>query len=115
MVLLLLLAVIVGFLVLGFVGWALWHLAVIAITGLVIGGLARLILPGRQPITITATILCGLVGSLIGGAFGHGFHLGGLATFGVEVGAALIVVALWSAHERRRPVLATRRHRVIDI
>src|SRR5579875_1427278 len=102
MVVVLLLAVIVGFLILGFVGWALWHLAVIAVTGLVIGGLARLILPGRQAISIAATILCGLVGGLVGGAFGRGFHLGGLATFGVELGAAIVVVGVWSARARRR-------------
>src|SRR5579875_2755275 len=115
MVVVLLLAVIVGFLALGFVGWALWHLAIIAVTGLVIGGLARLILPGRQPITITATILCGLLGSLIGGGFGRGFHLGSLATFGVEVGAALVAVALWSARESRRPKLTRSGHRVLGI
>lgn len=115
MVVVLLLAVIAGFLILGVVGWALWHLAVIAVTGLVIGGLARLILPGRQPISILATILSGLAGALIGGAFGRGFHLGGGFTFLVELGAAMVVVGIWSAHERRRPIVTRSGHRVIDV
>lgn len=39
----------------------------LAVTGLVIGGLARLALPGPDPMGIGATILVGLAGSFIGG------------------------------------------------
>jgi len=39
----------------------------LVITGLVIGGLARLALPGPDPMGIGATILIGLAGSLLGG------------------------------------------------
>jgi len=115
MIVLLLLLVIAGFLILGLIGWALWHLAIIAVTGLVIGALARLILPGRQPIGVFATILSGFVGALIGGGIGRGFHLGNLATFGVEVGAAMVVVGVWSAMERRRPMVTTTGHHIIDV
>lgn len=38
-----------------------------AITGVLIGGLARLALPGKDPMTIPQTIMLGLAGSLIGG------------------------------------------------
>ena len=36
------------------------------IVGLVAGALARLIMPGRDPMGIIATILLGIVGSIIG-------------------------------------------------
>ena len=35
--------------------------------GLVVGLLARLVLPGRQPIGILKTLLVGVIGSVIGG------------------------------------------------
>ena len=43
----------------GIISWAIW--------GLFVGLLARLLIPGRQPIGILWTILLGVVGSLIGG------------------------------------------------
>jgi hypothetical protein len=41
------------------------------VAGLVIGALARLIEPGQQHLSILATLLPGLVGSLIGGTIGR--------------------------------------------
>ena len=43
----------------GIISWAIW--------GLFVGLLARLLLPGRQPIGFLWTIALGLAGSLIGG------------------------------------------------
>ena len=40
------------------------------IMGLVIGLLARLLLPGRDPMSIGATLLLGVVGSILGGVIG---------------------------------------------
>jgi uncharacterized membrane protein YeaQ/YmgE (transglycosylase-associated protein family) len=40
---------------------------VLALVGLVVGALARLALPGRDPMSIPATIGVGLAGSFIGG------------------------------------------------
>ena len=37
------------------------------IVGLVIGALARLVLPGRQPIGLLRTLLLGVAGAVIGG------------------------------------------------
>lgn len=37
------------------------------VAGLVIGALARLIKPGRQSLSLVATLLLGVVGSIIGG------------------------------------------------
>jgi uncharacterized membrane protein YeaQ/YmgE (transglycosylase-associated protein family) len=39
----------------------------LAVTGLVVGGLGRLALPGPDPMSITATIGIGLAGSFLGG------------------------------------------------
>ena len=36
------------------------------ITGLIVGAVARLLVPGRQPIGIILTLLAGIVGSLLG-------------------------------------------------
>jgi len=37
------------------------------VVGLIAGALARLIMPGRDPMGIIATIVLGIVGSLVGG------------------------------------------------
>jgi uncharacterized membrane protein YeaQ/YmgE (transglycosylase-associated protein family) len=47
----------------GLIAFLVW----LVITGLVIGGLARLALPGPDPMGIGMTILVGLAGSFLGG------------------------------------------------
>lgn len=47
----------------------LLFLILIAIIGLVVGALARLLLPGPDPMGIGGTILLGLAGSFIAGLF----------------------------------------------
>jgi uncharacterized membrane protein YeaQ/YmgE (transglycosylase-associated protein family) len=46
------------------------YLIVIALTGLIVGGLARLSLPGPDPMSIGETILLGVAGSLAAGLIG---------------------------------------------
>jgi uncharacterized membrane protein YeaQ/YmgE (transglycosylase-associated protein family) len=41
------------------------------IVGLIAGALARLLVPGRDPMGIGATILLGIVGSFVGGFLGY--------------------------------------------
>ncbi len=43
------------------------YLILLAITGLVVGALARLILPGRDPMSILQTIGVGMAGSFVAG------------------------------------------------
>ena len=50
--------------------WLLF-LLVLALFGLVVGGLARLVLPGPETIGILGTILAGIGGSLLGGFIGR--------------------------------------------
>jgi uncharacterized membrane protein YeaQ/YmgE (transglycosylase-associated protein family) len=45
----------------------LWLIVVAIISGGIIGALARLIIPGRQPIGILSTILAGIAGAILGG------------------------------------------------
>ena len=44
------------------------------VVGLIIGALARLIKPGRQHLSVLATLLLGVVGAIIGGLIGHLFN-----------------------------------------
>jgi len=43
------------------------YLIALVVTGLVVGALARLLLPGRDPMSIVQTILVGMAGSLVAG------------------------------------------------
>ena len=45
------------------------YLILLAFSGLIVGALARLALPGPDPMGIGTTILIGLAGSFIGGRF----------------------------------------------
>ena len=82
----------------------LWWLVI----GLVAGGLARLLVPGRQAMGWVMTIVLGLVGSLVGGFISSiiwrydptdpGFHAGGLIASTI---GAIIVLAIYLSATRR--------------
>ncbi|MDP8929793.1 MAG: GlsB/YeaQ/YmgE family stress response membrane protein [Actinomycetota bacterium] len=67
------------------------------VAGIVIGALARLVLPGRQPIGILLTILVGIGGALLGGAIIAGYTENFWLTLLVQVIVAIILVAILSA------------------
>ena len=48
----------------------IWQILGLIVVGLIIGALARLIKPGRQRMSILATMLLGVVGAFIGGFIG---------------------------------------------
>ena len=79
------------------------------IAGLVIGALARLIKPGKQNLGLIATLLLGLVGSVIGGAIasllgtGDMFELNILG-FIVSVIAAVLLIGVAETVAGRRRV-----------
>ena len=66
----------------------------ILLTGLVVGALGRLAVPGRDPMPLWLTVLIGIVGSIVGGvvAVAIGFGLGGVFVLSV-LAATLIVIA----------------------
>jgi uncharacterized membrane protein YeaQ/YmgE (transglycosylase-associated protein family) len=69
------------------------------VLGAVIGALARLILPGRQSISLLVTVILGILGSMVGSWLVYRFGYEGSGGFevvpfvaGVLAAAALIVV-----------------------
>ena|SRR5436190_3942310 len=81
------------------------------VVGLVAGALARLIVPGRQDMSILMTIVLGIVGSFVGGFLGYLlFHKdaedGFLQPAGIlgSIIGAIIVLLIWSRVGRRRSV-----------
>ena len=91
---------VVVFIILPLVGWAIGLVIWTAIVGIFFGALGRLIVPGHQPIGVLATICCGWAGSILGGIIGRGAHIGHFATVLVEIGMAAAAVALWSGTHR---------------
>ena len=72
------------------------------VAGLIIGLLARLILPGRQRIGLLMTLLLGVVGSLIGGTIANALHTGDIWELNVIgfIAAVAASVALLAVGER---------------
>lgn len=81
--------------------WIFW----LVLSGLIVGALGRLVIPGRNPMGIGATILVGIGGSFLGGLVGR-VLLGRPGGFLLAVaGAALIVwlIGRSQSGEPRRP------------
>jgi uncharacterized membrane protein YeaQ/YmgE (transglycosylase-associated protein family) len=76
----------------------------LALTGLVIGALGRLVLPGRQEISLLATALVGIAASLLGGILADAFDVGRIIQFLVAVALAAIGIAVFASAEHRRAV-----------
>jgi uncharacterized membrane protein YeaQ/YmgE (transglycosylase-associated protein family) len=74
----------------------------LALTGLVIGALGRLVLPGRQEISLLATALVGIAASLLGGILADVFDVGWLIQFLVAVALAAVGITLFASSEYRR-------------
>jgi len=64
------------------------------IVGAVIGALARLVVPGRQSISIIVTILLGIVGAFVGGFIGAAITNSQIVIFLLQVAVAAVLVAL---------------------
>ena len=75
----------------------------LALTGLIIGALGRLVLPGRHDISLLATVLIGIGASLLGGVLANLFDVGWFIQFLVAVVLAAVGVTLFASEQRRRP------------
>ena len=78
----------------------------LAISGLIVGSLGRLAIPGRQPMGCIGTMLAGLGGSFIAGivgrvVFGHSYAPGIIASV---LGAALVVWIVSKTGDRRKQI-----------
>jgi uncharacterized membrane protein YeaQ/YmgE (transglycosylase-associated protein family) len=75
------------------------------IFGLIIGALAKLVMPGRDPGGIIVTIVLGIVGALLGGWLGRAIGLYGpneAAGFVIALIGALILLGLYRLLVARR-------------
>jgi uncharacterized membrane protein YeaQ/YmgE (transglycosylase-associated protein family) len=100
--LIVLLAVIALFIVGGFVIGLTLKLLGIAIVGLIVGALARLVLPGPQVLGWLRTVLYGIAGSLIAALTASAFDLGSVVQFLLAVAAAAVLISLFAAAAPRR-------------
>ena len=67
------------------------------IVGIVAGFLARLVVPGRDPMGFVATTVLGMVGALVGGFLAEAlFDDESIGWFGATVGAVLVLL-VWRA------------------
>lgn len=90
------------------IGFILYLLVI----GLLAGFLARLLVPGPDPMSVGATLLLGIVGSFIGGflgyiLFGVDFDDGGIQAagiFGSIVGAVIALLIYRATTSRGRTV-----------
>jgi uncharacterized membrane protein YeaQ/YmgE (transglycosylase-associated protein family) len=104
-VLLILVGVIVLFVVAGaVVGFALKLLWWIII-GVIIGALARLLVPGKQTMGWLATAGVGIAGALLGGIIAHAIDVGGIIQFLIAVALAAVGVLLLEGGTRGRTVV----------
>lgn len=76
--------------------------------GLVVGAVARFVIPGKQHLSIVVTLILGLIGSVVGGvianALGTGdiFELNFLGAIVAIITAAVLVVAVDRGAAARR-------------
>jgi uncharacterized membrane protein YeaQ/YmgE (transglycosylase-associated protein family) len=73
------------------------------VVGLIAGALARLLVPGKQPMSILSTMVLGVVGSFVGGFLGYVlFHKDAAEGFFQPAGligsvlGAIIVLLVWT-------------------
>jgi len=88
----------------------LWIILLIIVNGLVIGGLARLAVPGPDPMSLWMTFLFGFAGSIVGGVIGRlvfGHVVGGFLLS--LIGATLLVVA-YRRFVQHRPITGPDAH-----
>jgi uncharacterized membrane protein YeaQ/YmgE (transglycosylase-associated protein family) len=95
-----------GFGLLGFaisvLGTLIWY----AVLGLVIGGLGRLVVSGRQDMGLLETMLFGIAGALLGGIVANDvLNVGWIGQFLTAIViAALLVIVTGGARSRGRAV-----------
>ena len=84
----------------GLLGWAIF--------GLIVGALAKLVMPGRDPGGIIVTMLLGIVGAMLGGFVGRALGMYGpndsAGIFMSILGAVVVLFIYRMAVGRRRTI-----------
>ena len=85
----------------------IWNLIVLLVIGLVAGFIARAVVPGKQNLSIVATIVLGVIGSFVGNLLGgiisgRGFELGTAGWIGSILGAIIVLGVYVAVTGRRR-------------
>jgi uncharacterized membrane protein YeaQ/YmgE (transglycosylase-associated protein family) len=84
------------------------NLILFLIFGLVVGALARLIVPGREPGGWLVSLVIGVAGAFLGGLIGRAFGLYGSDVtrggFFMSLVGAIVLVAIYHAIARRRMI-----------
>lgn len=73
--------------------------------GLIVGALAKLVMPGNDPGGIIVTILLGIAGALVGGLIGRAMGFYGpdqTAGYLMSIVGAIVLLALYRMVARRR-------------
>lgn len=73
--------------------------------GLIVGALAKLLMPGDDPGGIIVTILLGVAGAMVGGLLGRALGLygeGDAAGYIMSIVGAIVLLALYRLMTRRR-------------
>ena len=82
------------------------HIIVFLIFGLIVGALARLIVPGREPGGWVISLVLGVAGSFLGAFAGRAIGLYDATTrtggFFMSLLGAIVLVAIYHAVARRR-------------
>jgi uncharacterized membrane protein YeaQ/YmgE (transglycosylase-associated protein family) len=88
-----------------------WTIITFIVLGLVAGAVARFLVPGRDSMSVLATIGLGLVGSFVGGFLGYvlfdkDLGEGALQPSGVigSIIGAVAALLVWRAVNHRQPV-----------
>lgn len=88
----------------------LWFVLVLFVFGIVFGAIARLLVPGRDPLGLVGTWALGVVGSFVGGFLGYALlgadiedgavQMGGF--FGSIVGSVVLLLVVRAMRGGRR-------------
>lgn len=82
----------------------MFHLLWIIIIGFIVGVIAKLLTPGRDPMGFILTILLGIAGSFVGTFVGRALGLyseGQSAGFIMSVIGAVVLLAIWHLVRRK--------------
>lgn len=83
------------------------HIVAFLLFGLIVGSIARFLVPGRQPGGVLVSMMLGVVGSFVGAFLGRALGLyreGESAGLFMSLAGAVVVVAVYEVVTRRRQV-----------